>query len=149
MPLFFYVIKCHYMSLYAAELNVRQAGWWSELDVICHSISLYAIICQYMPLYVLISHYMSLYHIMTYNDIQCFIQNIVFYSEYRYSSLYGHNIVTYGGVNCHNIVAYGELTMYVSICLECPCGQTVVWPWPQPTKEPQKNHKSCSSHYMS
>ena len=94
MPLFLDVIMCHYMSLYAAELNVRQAGWWSELDVICHNISLYAIICQYMTIiwpYIIICHNMSLY------------------SEYRYMSLYGHNIVTYGGVNCHNIVASSRI----------------------------------------
>jgi hypothetical protein len=91
MPLFhwmaLYVIICHdsaanviiyaiiswchnvSLSLYAAELNVRRAGWWSELDVICHNMSQYAIICQYIPLYVLISLYVIICHYIQNIDI--------------------------------------------------------------------------------
>ena len=45
-----------------------------------------------------------------------------------YTSLCGHNIVTYGGVNCHNIVASSRILQ-------------------EPLNPAQGNHTSC--HYMS
>ena len=91
---------------------------WGEQDGKASGM-FYVIIYHYMSLYVNICHYMALYH------------NMSLYSEYRYMSLYGHNIVTYGGVTCHNIVACSVLTIYVVICIYhhgSNCGQTVVWP---------------------
>ena len=70
---------------------------------------------------------MSIYPIICPYIIVC--HNMSLYIEYRYVSLYGHNIVTYGGVNDHDIVAYSVLTIYVIICIYhhgTNCGQTVV-----------------------
>ena len=48
-------------------------------------------------------------------------------------SLYGHNIVTYGGVNCHNIVASSLILQDPPGSSQSNCGLT------QPTpEEPQE-----------